>query len=205
VTKETDMKTKILMLTAAALLSPACIAHAQDGAFSGPNLSAGVSYTDLSVDQRVYAGTGRIDQSNRAAAYRVAGGYDVQFDNFVVGGEVGARFGGPSVSARVGAVNVSEKAGLSWDYSARAGFVLADSALIYGRVGGARTSLRQTSTPVGSTTAQRRTETSDGLMYGAGIEFAVAEGWGARAEYTRTNAEDDTHRDDFTVSVVTRF
>lgn len=197
------MKT-IITLAGAALLFAANTAAAQDAAFSGPHVSAGVSYADVSVDQPLYGGAGRVRGSNTGAGYRIAGGYDWRVGDFVVGAELGLRFGASTVDTRVGTSRV-EASGGSWDYSARAGLVLSERALIYGRLGGARTDLRQSLTPSGSTTAQRRTETADGLIYGAGVEYALNDRWGLRGEYTRTEGEADSRRSDLTVSAVVRF
>jgi outer membrane immunogenic protein len=186
------------------LLFTASAAEAQDNHFSGPHISAGVSYTDTSVDQPLYGGGGRVRGSETGAGYRIAGGYDWRFGSIVVGGELGMRFGASSVDTRVGADRVEASSG-SWDYTARAGVVVSERALIYGRLGGARTGMRQSFTPAGSTTAQRRTETADGLVYGAGVEYALNDRWGLRGEYSRTEGEADSHRSDLTVSAVVRF
>jgi outer membrane immunogenic protein len=197
------MKT-IITLAGAVLLLSAGLAVAQENTFSGPHLSAGVSYADVSVNQPLYSGTARVRGSNTGAGYRIVGGYDWRVGDFVVGGELGMQFGASTVNSTLGTAKVESSSG-SWDYSARAGVVLSERALVYGRLGGARTGMRQSVTPAGSTTVQRRTETADGLIYGAGIEFALNDRWGLRGEYTRTEGEADSRRSDMTVSAVLRF
>lgn len=194
----------ITLFAGLGLLFAASAAEAQDENFAGPHISAGVSYADVSVDQPLYGGGGRVRGSDTGAGYRIAGGYDWRLGDFVFGGELGMRFGGSEVDTRVGTARV-EASSASWDYSARAGVVVSERALIYGRVGGARTGLRQSFTPAGSNTAQRRTETADGLVYGAGVEYALTERWGLRGEYSRTEGEADSRRSDLTVSAVVRF
>lgn len=191
-------------VAALALIAGAAQAQDNDSHFSGAFLSAGVSYADVAVDQPLYAAPGRLKGSNTGVGYRIAGGYDWRFGDFVAGGEIGTSFGTSKVSGRVGAVNAEAASG-SWDYSLRAGAVLGDRALVYGRVGGAQTRMRQSITPVGSNTAQRQTETADGLLYGAGVEFVVSDSWAVRGEYSRVEGESDSRRSDFTLSAVLRF
>ncbi|WP_298123693.1 porin family protein [Brevundimonas sp.] len=198
------MKTTTTFAAAAIALLAAADARAQDQHFSGAHVSAGVSYADVSVDQPLYLAPGRLKASDSGASYRFAAGYDWQFGGLVVGGELGTRFGGSDVSARVGGVNAEASSG-SWDYSVRAGAVLGERTLVYGRVGGARTRLRQSITPVGATTAQRKTETADGLMYGVGVEYALSDDWAVRGEWSRVEGESDSRRSDYTLSAVFRF
>lgn len=199
------MTAKTIIISAAAVLAlTAGAARAQDAAFQGAHISAGVSYADSSVDQPLYNGTGRLKASETGTGYRLAAGYDWRMGDFVVGGELGTRFGAWTVKNRVG-TNTVEAASGAWDYSARAGVVMGDSALIYARLGGARTRMRQSVTPTAGGSTTRSTKTADGLLYGAGVEYALGDRWALRGEYSRVEGESKSHRSDVTLSAVMRF
>jgi outer membrane immunogenic protein len=190
-----------LALLVAGLLASAAAA---EDVFSGPHLSAGLSRSTLAVDQNVRGVAGRFDKTESALGYRAAAGYDLQFDSFVVGGEIGARHGRSEVAGSLGGSSVEHKPGFSWDYSARAGVVLGERLLAYGRVGGARGDVKEIVRPEGAATV-RRTVESNGWLYGGGLEYAVSDGFAIRGEYGVARGKADTQRRDLSVSAVLRF
>ena len=97
--------------------------------------------------------------------------------------------------------NVNTKARYSYGVGLIPGVRVNDAALLYGRVGYIRTSLRTTESATAPTGSENITKTKwgNGFNYGLGIETAVARNVSIRAEYTYTSYNT------MTSSVATKF
>lgn len=111
----------------------------------------------------------------------VQAGYNHQFGNFVLGGELSASFmDGFSYDLGGGAALTQD-----WNVNAlaRAG-VAIDNTLVYGTVGAAFTELN----PAGATSSGSNTHA--GLAFGGGVEHQFGNGLAARLDYTQTRFYD---------------
>lgn len=136
----------------------------------------------------------RLSETDTGYALRGFAGYDWRpAERMVVGGELGLGLGGPTVSGSSGTARLSADPGLTFDASARAGFLATDNALIYGRVGYANASVEVTAENSAADPARfTRDRREGGLLLGAGAEFAVRESLNIRLEYRRADLGDLT-------------
>jgi len=186
-----------LSIMAAALATAAMpsIAYAQDtdDLFTGASVGIQGGYERQSIDETILSGSDAVvlDDSGKGIAYGGYVGYDLQMSDFVVGVEAGFNPNGHTITGDIangGTAELNPK--WSANASARAGVVIADRALFYGRIGYNRMRYSVSRFANGSDTAAASdTQNADGLMFGGGAEFAVNENAALRVEYRRSNLD----------------
>lgn len=177
--------------------------------FEGVSIGVQAGWERRSIDEVVPVSPADIRLTDRADA-AVFGGfvaYDHQFDNFVLGIEAGATLNGKTLETQVaGAGSIDIDSRWSADVSVRAGFTPARNLLVYARGGYVlnRNTTRAFAVgeadPVASGSA-----TDDGCMLGAGIEYAVRDGFSIRAEYRRREFDGSLASDQVLGGVAFRF
>lgn len=178
-------------------LPQAAFAQDTDDIFTGLSVGVQGGYERQTIDEPVLSGTDgvTIDARESGIIYGGYAGYDLQVSQFVIGVEAGFSPNGRTITDDLtngGSVELNPK--WSANASVRAGLVVADRALIYGRAGYARTRYSVNRFTNGNDTAiASENETRDGLMFGGGVEFAFNENAALRVEYRR-NRLDDTLR-----------
>lgn len=130
-------------------------------------------------------------------------GYGQTFDGFYFGAE--AELSGSTIddTATIGTVTTKYKVNESYGLAARAGYLLSDTVLLYGRAGWQRTNFEATL----GTGASRINidDTLDGVRVGGGLEFALTDNVLARVEYNHTNYEQDVKDNQIRFGVAYRF
>lgn len=199
------MKTLFAGMTALALLVPA-VAHADDGErnpLSGPKV--GIEVTRDANQIRQAGGT--LDANRNGIGVRGFVGYDLALGKVaVVGGEIGLGGGGRTSDQATllagGRYRVDP--GLTYDVTARIGFMPAKGFMVYGR-GGYRW-LRTQQVISGQVTGNGITKvTEKGFTYGGGIEYAVTSNIGLRAEFNRTDYDRNFKQNKVSVGASFRF
>ncbi|MBP7335568.1 outer membrane beta-barrel protein [Niveispirillum sp.] len=171
--------------------------------FDGAYVGAFTGYTDNNASAT--SGAARADIDRDGWLYGAYAGYGQTFDKFYFGGE--AEIGTASLSGNSGTVaglptklNTNE----SWGLSARAGYLLTDTTLLYARAGWQRTNYDVT---VG--TGANRIKVSDnldGYRLGGGLEYAVTDNVLVRTEYNYVNYDNTNFRENqVRVGVAYRF
>lgn len=182
---------KFLILAPVALLlafaGPASAQDAED-AFSGFKVGGAVDYRRNEAKYAVPGLPDRLSKQEGGVGYRVHAGYDALLGgNFLIGAEAGVGGGGKTLQRSSAAGEYRLKPGLSYDASARAGVLVTDTVLLYGRAGyqwlRTRENVRFTAAGV---PARKDKDTARGLMYGFGAEFAVSPQAALRAEFDQT-------------------
>ncbi|WP_029012376.1 outer membrane protein [Niveispirillum irakense] len=152
---------------------------AQSTAFNGPyvGLYTGYNFSDAETK------TTGLSQDLNQDGWSYGGylGYGQTFDRIYVGaeGEIGGNDlkGSKTLAGRVTSLDANETYGLS----VRAGYLVTDNALVYGRVGWQRTNYE-----INSGSLSRHTDL-DGVRFGGGVEVAMTENVVARLEYNYTD------------------
>lgn len=186
-------------------------AHAQDGDenFEGVSIGAQGGYSRARIDETVLSGTDAVTLDAKESGITYGGyiGYDAQFEQFVLGAEAGFNPNGPTITGDIaggGTATLDPK--WSADASVRAGVVLADRVLVYGRAGYARTRVSVNRFAAGNTAATAsENENRDGFMFGGGAEFAVNRNAALRVEYRRANLSGSLRSDQVLAGATLRF
>ena len=173
-----------------ALIAAACIcdvAMAQSHAFEGPHAGTELIYQRGSATVDI-PGSGNTKDTDSGRSYRGFVGFDFPVsENFVVGGELGLSNGGADIRHSVDSgASLEVDQGMAYDISARAGYVFADSMLVYGRAGYINTSF-DTVTVSAADVRSSNDEREGALLLGAGAEWAVSDSFSIRGEYRRAN------------------
>jgi len=183
------------LIAAFATIAMPSVAFAQDtdDLFTGASVGVQGGYERQSVDESVLSGPDAVtlDANGKGVTYGGYVGYDLQISGFVVGVEAGFNPNGRTITGDIangGTVELNPK--WSANASARAGVVIAERALLFGRVGYNRMRYSVSRFANGSDTATvTANENADGLMFGGGAEFAVHENAALRVEYRRSNLD----------------
>ena len=135
------MKTH-LTIGAIAILSAMTPAIANDdGLFDGAHIGAEAGWQRNKIKINDTSNQ-EFDSSNSGYDVRGFAGYDRQIgERFVLGAEAGVSLGGPTTDLAVNGASLSVDPGLTFDVSSRAGVVMGEKALVYGRVGYGNTKL----------------------------------------------------------------
>lgn len=196
----------VYSIAALALLAVPAIAHARDGdrnPLSGPKV--GIEVTRDSNQVRQAGGTR--DATRTGFGVRGFAGYDaVIADTALIGAEIGIGTGGRTIDqvslAPGGRYRVDPS--LTYDATARAGFIPTDGLAIYGRAG--YRWLKTTRSITGQTSGNGDTEaTEKGFTYGGGLEYAASPTIGLRAEFNRTNYDRNFTQNKISVGATLRF
>jgi len=153
-------------------------------AFAGPKLGIAGDY-ELNQVRRAAPGLDSgVNKRQGGIGYLGYAGYDVALGTQLLAGvELGIGKGGKTLGEGLSGGTFSSRPGLSIDISGRAGVVLAENMLLYGRAGYARQSVRDTTnftSPGQASIKEKRTD--GGFIYGVGVELAVSERIALRAE-----------------------
>lgn len=183
------------LIAAFATIAMPSVAFAQDtdDLFTGASVGVQGGYERQSVDESVLSGPDAVtlDANGKGVTYGGYVGYDLQISGFVVGVEAGFNPNGRTITGDIatgGTVELNPK--WSANASARAGVVIAERALLFGRIGYNRMRYSVSRFANGSDTATvTANENADGLMFGGGAEFAVHENAALRVEYRRSNLD----------------
>lgn len=124
----------------------------------------------------------------------VTAGYNHQFGNWVVGGEIDASFTDAEESIDPGIAGIEEyQSDLDWLATARlrVGYAF-DNILVYATAGGAAAETEDAIgiTAGGATLSERRSR--KGWTAGAGFEWAFSENWSAKGEYLYVDLGEET-------------
>ncbi|MFY8093919.1 MAG: outer membrane protein [Niveispirillum sp.] len=170
-----------------------------DGAYVG--VFTGYSDTNASAT----SGTANANIDADAWLYGAYAGYGKTFDKLYLGAE--AELGSASLSSNSGTVAgfaTKLDANESWGLSARAGYLVADDVLLYGRAGWQRTNYDVT---VGTGANRIKVgDNLDGYRLGGGLEYALTDNVLVRTEYNYVNYDDTNFRENqVRVGVAYRF
>lgn len=174
------------MLSGVALMTVAAAPSFAQSAFDGPYAGLYMGYTDSSDTTRTTGS--KTDLNLDGWTYGGFFGYGKTFDRFYVGGE--GEVGGIELSnsAKVAAGRTTSlDANESYGLSARAGYLVTNDALVYGRVGWQRTDYEVTSRL--GTSRVVKSDDLDAVRLGGGVEYAITDSILARVEYNYTDYE----------------
>ena len=186
-----------LSIAAASLVTisvpQAAFAQDTDDIFTGVSVGVQGGYDRQSIDEPILEGanTVTLDAKKSGIIYGGYVGYDLQMDKYVVGIEAGFSPNGKTITGDI-ANGVSAEFNPKWSANAsvRAGVVLGDRALFYGRIGYNRTRYSVSRFANGNSTAiASANENADGLMFGGGAEYAFHENAAFRVEYRRNKLD----------------
>lgn len=184
----------VLAATLATTAIPStALAQDNDDLFTGASVGVQAGYERQSIDESILSGPNAVtlDASGKGITYGGYVGYDLQMSDFVVGIEAGFNPNGRTITGDIangGTAELNPK--WSTNASARAGVVIAERALFYGRIGYNRMRYSVSRFADGSDTATASvTQNADGLMFGGGAEFAFHENAALRVEYRRSKLD----------------
>lgn len=202
-----------LSIVAASLVaisvSQTAFAQDTDDLFTGVSVGVEAGYNRISIDEPILDGgnTVTLDAKKSGIIYGGYAGYDLQMDKFVVGVEAGFSPNGNTITSDIangGSAELNPK--WSANASARAGVVLADRALIYGRIGYNRTRYSVSRFANGNDSAiASANKNADGLMFGGGAEFAFNENAAFRVEYRRNKLDGTLRSNQILAGATLRF
>jgi outer membrane immunogenic protein len=202
------MKKLILAALATALLPASALAQdagTLGGAYVGGQIGWGKRSVDIDYN---LPGLADFDESRSGIDYGVFAGYDAGIgSNFLVGVEAGLGFGGKTLRGAP-AAGIATSVNPSWNYdiSARAGVLASPNLLIYGRLGYGAERVRTTVT----STVQGVDSVSDkgwsnGLLWGAGLEYGINESASIRTEYRHRDMDGSYAADQVLAGLAFRF
>lgn len=162
--------------------------------FDGPYVGVYTGYSDAGLDATTTAGNS--DKSVDGWAFGGYAGYGRTFDRFYFGGEGEVGYNDTNGKLNTTDVNGKIDGDVTYGLSARAGYLVSDTLLAYGRVGWERSKFELKGT-AGGVTGKDNVDL-DGIRFGGGVEAAVLPNVLVRAEYTYTNYENK----DFTLGTI---
>lgn len=192
----------------AAVVAAILPAAAQAQSFDGPYVGAqiGFNHEDASSGADT-TGTVATDGERDSFVGGVYAGYDHQFANrIVIGAEAGFQIAADDRITGSSLSNFSIDPRYSFDLSARAGYVVTDTTLLYARGGYSNTRARVNYTIEGDAVSDVRT--LDGWFVGGGVERKITDNISARLEYRYHDlgeGGDDFERHQALVGVSYRF
>ncbi len=199
------MKNIITGIAALALLAPA-IAQAEDGD-RNPLSGAKVGVEVTRDANQIRQASGTLDANRNGFGVRGFAGYDMAIGNVVViGGEIGLGKGGRTsdqVSLLAGG-RYRVDPGITYDATARIGFIPVGNLMVYGRGGYRWLETKQVIS--GQATGNGTTKiTEKGFTFGGGLEYAVTPNIGLRAEFNRTNYDRNFKQNKVSMGATFRF
>ena len=179
-------KAIILPFLALAMAGHAVPAQAAEDNFTGITIGAQAGWEERSIDETVLPDTLDVTLSDKSDGFAYGGfvAFDQQFDSFVLGAEAGFSPNGRTLTAELdgGAIELDSK--WSADFTVRAGVVLGERVLAYGRVGYTLNRYTISGFVDGDADAvERDGETADGILFGGGLELATDSNLVMRVEY----------------------
>lgn len=175
---------RIVFCVAAATLAASLGSAASAEPFNGPfvGVQAGWNQDDVGTHS-TELGDVVVGRSQDSFSGGVFAGYDHKVSpRVVIGAEAGVQFGADdSIVRDTGTALVTVDPKRSLDLTARAGYLVTDSTLLYARGGYTNARVR---TSIGDAAGFRSaSENRDGWLVGGGVEHAISDNISARAEY----------------------
>ncbi|MEO9633403.1 MAG: outer membrane beta-barrel protein [Parasphingorhabdus sp.] len=202
-----------LSIVAASLVAisapQAAFAQNTDDLFTGVSVGVQGGYDRQSIDETILEGANAVTLNAKKSGIIYGGylGYDLQMGKVVVGVEAGFSPNGKTITSDIangGSAELNPK--WSADASVRAGVVLADRALFYGRIGYNRKRYSVSRFANGNNSAiASSNENADGLMFGGGAEFAFNENAAFRVEYRRNKLDGSLRSNQVLAGATLRF
>lgn len=175
---------KKLTLAAALLTGTAIAVPAHAEVFNGLYLGAEAGYDTHNIN---LDGTSVHINNKSDLAYGLITGIDLKvLPSFVIGVEGDMSLSGNDFNFSDGVTIFDSKAKRTLGISGRAGFLMGDRFLVYGRAGYANARFRFSD---GLTTTRHN---FDGFKYGGGLEIGLLPNLAIRGEYTHTNYNNGT-------------
>ena len=188
---------RIVSSVAAVALTAGMGSVASAEPFNGPfvGVQAGWSQDDLGTPS-TRLGDVAVHDSQDSLAGGVFAGYDYKVSpRVVLGGEAGLQFGeSDSIVRDTGATRVTVNPKRSFDLTARAGYLVTDNTLLYGRGGYTNTRVRTSIEDAAGVFSA--SENRDGWLVGGGLEHALTDNISARAEYRYSDLSEGDGRFD---------
>lgn len=187
----------------------AAFAQDTDDLFTGVSVGVQGGYDRQSIDETILEGANAVTLNAKKSGIIYGGylGYDLQMGKVVVGVEAGFSPNGKTITSDIangGSAELNPK--WSADASVRAGVVLADRALFYGRIGYNRKRYSVSRFANGNNSAiASSNENADGLMFGGGAEFAFNENAAFRVEYRRNKLDGSLRSNQVLAGATLRF
>ncbi len=182
------LKTICLAAAFAAVAMTPALAQDDDraGFYAGADIGYGKSKSDLTYTPRAGAvQSGGADKNG--LRYGGFAGYGLTLgDSFYLGAEAGLGAGGGDTSRTFGANKISVEPKLRYSLVGKAGFLVGDSGLIYGKAGLERRRLEV------STSRSKEDLKLQGLIYGVGYQQMLSEVVSVHAELLRADYGDKT-------------
>lgn len=170
--------------------------------FDGAYVGAYTGYTDNNASAA--SGTANAEFDADGWLYGAYAGYGKTFDKLYLGGEIDLGSADISGKGTVAGLTTRLDTNESYGISARAGYLVTNDALLYGRVGYQRTNY-DVSVGTGATKISA-SDTLDGLRLGGGLEYALTDNVLARVEYNYTDYDETKfHENQVRVGVAYRF
>lgn len=173
-------------------VAPPVIVYDWSGLYIGGHIGYGYAEADV-TDRTILGGVTNLTSTQRIESEGFLGGvqagWNYQIGRFVLGGEVDYSFADikGDATATIAGVDVSRSSDVAWIATSTARFGYAwDRVMVYSKLGAAfaqfdyTNSLVQGGVSVLNATAS---ETRVGFTVGTGIEWMIAGGWSAKAEY----------------------
>lgn len=183
----------IAIAVAVAILPAAAIAQTSGSTFTGPH--AGVSGGwNQGQDRRTIGSAPRTDTKRSGVVMRGFVGYDLPVgEQVVIGGEIGIATGGKDIITRRSAGTFRTDPGIALDATARVGFKPTDNLLLFAKGGWAYQRVKTDGLIGGQRLLGKGNE--HGILFGGGMEVAVAPNVALRAEYDRVSFNENYKRD----------
>lgn len=186
------------LMTAMALASTGATAAGEwEGAYAGIALSATSGEADW-VFSNGNPANPKTQDLDTGVGVDLHAGYQMQFDSFVVGGEISGNWSN-DVSGHAVCPNITVDCDVKgvdqlYLFNARLGFAPSSSWLVYLHGGYAYANV-ETSTKGGGFTAASTDEWHDGWAFGGGFEYALNQNFRIGLEYTRVDLSEETHKE----------
>lgn len=170
------------------------VADAQS--FDGPSVGVQGGWVENNVrNPSTAVGTVAIDASHDSVVLGGYAAYDKEIGKFVLGAEVGANIGtSDTVTGGTSVNRVTLDSKRSFDLTARAGYLVTPTTLVYGRAG--YTNDRVRTTVASQTSTVSALENRDGWLIGGGVEHKLTDHVSARMEYRYADLSEGDHRYD---------
>tara|TARA_B100001939_G_scaffold315853_1_gene301382 strand:- start:18752 stop:19312 length:561 start_codon:yes stop_codon:yes gene_type:complete len=186
------MKKMMIALAGAALLSGTALASAQEGLFHGPYAGVEVGYNDFNVD------VDGVDVGADGFSYGGFFGYRSQMSNNLVLG-LEARVGESTASIEEAGAKIDAGRQLGIDATIGTTLGSENNMLAFAFVGyeNARLTLKEA--------GMEESEDLDGIRFGVGGEYALAQNLNLRATFAYTDYESDLRNIQFLTGLVYNF